>query len=237
MKKLFGLISIFLFLFGITGTAQAVVLYAEDFNDGVADGWVVASGTWQVISNQYHQTNDADTGGPARISVYTWETFDDFYYQVDISTDTSTYDGGYNLGLAYRYTDLNNYYIAYYHPGTSVGAFRTEKVVNGVKTRIVDNYTFGAAPRTASTFAVSAEGNQFTAYFNGEEITSWSDDSLSSGQIGLYAWDAKAAYDNLELSGEGAVIPEPVSIFLFGSGLAGLAGFNLRRKRRVERER
>ena len=38
---------------------NAAVLYSEDFNDGVADGWTAVSGVWAVEGGEYSVVHDA----------------------------------------------------------------------------------------------------------------------------------------------------------------------------------
>lgn len=170
--------------------------FSEHFSWG-ADGWTPVSGSWSINDGQYCQTVDADESGEA-VSIFEGMEFDDFVFEVDIQSDTINDPGLYNIGVVFRYEDFNNYYYALFHPGYSGGAFRAEKMVDGVATRIVDNTSFETVSiYSTSNFKIEANGTSFNAYLNDNLITSWEDSSFNAGKIGLRTWDASACFDTV----------------------------------------
>ncbi|MFX1501375.1 MAG: family 16 glycoside hydrolase, partial [Promethearchaeota archaeon] len=55
-------------------------LYAESFNDGIANGWEIVEGTWSVVDGKYY----VSTSGEDARSYYSFQNFSRFIYEGDI---------------------------------------------------------------------------------------------------------------------------------------------------------
>ncbi len=54
---------------------------------------------------------------------------------------------------------------------------------------------------------------------------------------GEYSLDNQVWLDNVQLTGENAPVPEPATCLLFGTGIMGLAGRNIRRNRKIKNKK
>lgn len=90
-------------------TSAVAQLYTEDFDDGVADNWVVSSGNWAVSAGtDKNYTNTTVAAGP-EIAYYdgaSWTT--GYTYAATLRTQGSGW--GNQVGLIFHYKDADNYY-------------------------------------------------------------------------------------------------------------------------------
>lgn len=86
-------------------------LYAEDFEDGVADDWDAVSGTWDITataaSNKVYNAHSTDALARSVVGGHIW---DDYEVKATVQVDgwgSTTYR---TVGLLARYNDSDNYY-------------------------------------------------------------------------------------------------------------------------------
>ncbi len=158
-------------------------LYSADFEGG-ADDWFEAVGrNWAVVDGKY----TAGPGGEHRSF-----SGDTSWTDYSVVTNAKLLQGQ-GFGLYFRsdgQTNVNGY-IFQYDPGYGSGAFLFRKIVNGQEqgpfavVRASSDYDWYNVERQIE---VVVEGNSFTARIDGEDVLTASDDTYSSGGIGLRTW-------------------------------------------------
>jgi hypothetical protein len=178
-------------------------VFLDDFNDGNAAGWIPISGAWAVLpatpSIPYGQTSDKGGSWNIFTTFYTGEQFTNFTIEVEIASTSSLLPGAYNVGVALRGDGSKNYYRVIFHPELTGGAFRVQRIVNGVIQDIVSNTTFSTPP-ASNALKVAVHGNTFRAYVNGQFVRSWNDNTFSTGYIGLTTENGSANFDNVRVT-------------------------------------
>jgi len=163
------------------------LVYADRFDDGVADGWTTYGGTWAVSGGAY----TASGGGGPKALANTF-TSGDFTYDADV-----TFNGG-QAGLIFRVNNPGagtDVYQGYYAGLTAAGVI-VGKANNGWTGlgSLVTPLTSG----TVYHMRVVARGPSIKVYVN-DMVTpkvSVTDSSYSSGAIGFRCLSSTATFDN-----------------------------------------
>jgi glucose/arabinose dehydrogenase len=163
----------------------------ESFNDGVANGWSVVSGTWSLYTDgtpTYRSSAGASlsravAGDPAwrstavgaRVKVARWG-----------SSKSCT------VGLLAHYQDPGNYYLFVYEDGE----LRIKKKVGGALTTLV------AKPFTLTTgrwyaFTIETDESELMFSVDGAFELGVPHDTVASGKIGVIAAHADARFDDI----------------------------------------
>jgi len=122
MKHIWGIVPLLLLLLSAL-PALGQTLFWEDFEDGVADGFTVLAGGWEVVDGTYHVRNDgfevylASIAGSAEWS--------DYHFECDLRAV-----GSINQHVRFRMQDANNYYEVNVRANPYNDA-KLQKVVNG----------------------------------------------------------------------------------------------------------
>jgi hypothetical protein len=180
------------------------VLFFDDFNDGVADGWAEKvircydsstweelPSTWSVINGEYFVTLGIIDSG---ISTVNDLNLTDCIIQTKLRFRETNV--GFRAGIIFRFLDDKHYYT--FHLTDEYDAIEFTKYgpenpsygIAGVQVRLLIN------ANVEYTLKVEIKGNTFIGYLNNEEIISWSDDSYTSGKVGLYARAADVFFDD-----------------------------------------
>src|SRR6476659_519210 len=89
----------------LAGPAHAATLFADDFNDGNADGWTKSGGSWSVASGAYQQTSTgADAKAQAGSTAWTVQTVSARVRPVAFGASTRS------AGVAARAQSMTNFY-------------------------------------------------------------------------------------------------------------------------------
>ncbi len=225
-------------ILGIVGSANATS-FTDDFNDGTMDGWTQKIGSWSITDG-----NLSNSG-----SVYGVAWKDDSFgvyqkIQVDAYFDFSTNTKDDEIGHLRLRT--NN------HTGATQPFWDTGYLADFQKDRIrVYNTYMGGNPQIASfvfsdtpftyngwyELAFSVDGTGSDTHFN-----TWVNDikyidqtynntiaDLDSGYVGL---GRKICYDNVIGYSSSTPVPEPATMLLFGTGVVGLLGTSMGRKKK-----
>lgn len=85
--------------------AGTTATYAEDFEDGQADGWTEVSGDWKIAANRTYQINAPQAHAIATIGCSSWQdyVYESKTYQIGAGQDEYH-------GLLVRYQDPSHYY-------------------------------------------------------------------------------------------------------------------------------
>ena len=169
-----------------TATPAFAQLYSENFDDGVANNWVVSSGDWAVSTGtDKTYTNTTLTAGP-EIAYYngaSWTTG----YTYAATLHTYGVGWGNQVGMIYYYQDPNNYYEIEFGgandpSGKNVHLYER---VAGTSTEVASgNYTNPSNHLIA--VQVIRQGNLTTITVGGSTVLSHTQTALTgAGKIGV----------------------------------------------------
>jgi hypothetical protein len=145
--------------------------YFEDFEDGVADGWVNVLGDWDVIFGVYQGIgNSWPNNGVHNISYVPQTQSAGMSVEALMSTDTGNDDV--NKMLVLRYNDPDNFYIVNFRAGWRRDVV-VERVLSGVRTLITPEFQYLIPEHGQADWKrVRADviGNRVIAYFEGVAV-------------------------------------------------------------------
>jgi hypothetical protein len=176
------------------------ILFTDNFEDGIADGWTTYNGTWTIINGQYSVMQVA--GGPKAVALAT--SFGDFTLDADVSLNATgcTSDG--NAGLIFRVSlpgageDLYGGYYTGVNPTTV--AMEYGRADNGVW--VPGMIVPVGVPAATYHIKVVAVGPHIMIYLGTPPVLKF--DAMSTmypkGAIGVRSHDCTAAFDNIVVS-------------------------------------
>ncbi len=183
--------------------AQVYAFY-DDFQDGSADGWNAAKGTWNVVNDNGNYVYRYTEGGAAWALSYvplSGVSNLDYLTRLRASANTNW------IGLAFRIQDQNNFLTFY--ESKDVGQFKFARVVNDGH-QVVLYPSFAMAAGAWYRLRLQAIGNQVRARIwqdGTTEPTSWAINTTESmyqseTNIGLtlYNHTAVADWDDVQVS-------------------------------------
>ncbi len=162
-----------------------------DFSDTFSNAsqWTAESGTWQIESGEYSQSN---TNKTQRSSYASASTHSYVNAQVQIKKISSV-NG--SAGITFRKGTGANYYWFYLKDGNKAGLM---KVVNGVKTVIGTEVDFNHTANMGYSLKVIAKGTSIKCYLNNQLIIDQTDATFASGKLGLATFACHAHFDNIK---------------------------------------
>ncbi|MCZ7399472.1 MAG: DUF2341 domain-containing protein [Candidatus Methanoperedens sp.] len=179
--------------------------FFDDFEDGNSAGWnPTSNGIWQVFSentNKIYQQSYDSLISERFISFENQKKISDFIYDARVKSDSSINGGGFNVGIVYRFVDINNYYLMVFHPDYPSGAFRPSKIVDGIETYMLFNLPMSFTPHKNVwyDFKIVASDMNFSAYINDNLIAEWADSSFSDGFVGLQTAEGRGQFDDIRV--------------------------------------
>ncbi len=122
-----------------------------------------------------------------------------------VNIDSATLSKGNGYGVYFRTSDESavDGYNFQYDPGWGGGAFLFRKWVNGhelppIAVQRMPGYDWHGTPREIQ---IEVVGDTFTAYVDGKEMLSASDDTYSEGGVGLHTWNkTQACFEGISVS-------------------------------------
>ncbi len=189
LKEIFCTVASGLAMEGIC--SDTVAMY-EDFAD--LSDWTISWGNWDIDGEKLHGSR---WGGIFH------NDFSGQDYTITIDSATLTQGNGYGLYFRTQNPDNPEGYIFQYDPGYGDGAFLFRKWVNGYE---LSPFAVEKAPGhdwhgEEHQIQVKVGGDTFTAYVDGQEVLTASDDTYGEGGIGLRVWDStEADFDDLSVT-------------------------------------
>ncbi len=234
-KNLFVLFLMGFLAFGVIGTAGATS-FSDNFDDGYMNGWTQKIGSWSVGSEYNLSNNGSDYG-------VVWKDNSLGVYQkiqVDAYFDFSGDNDNKYAHLRLRTNENTNGsqlfwdtgYLAQFHKD-GITIQNTHMSSNPIVASVTFSTPFTDAGWYTLTFGVDGTGTNthFSAWVNDTKYIDQNYNNtiaeLDSGYVGL---GRKIRYDNVKGYSSAAPVPEPSTILLLGSGLAGLAFYRRKRK-------
>ncbi len=174
---------------------SSTYVYSETFDN--MDQWTVSSGEYEIDEEGRLANTKSGEG-----RIFTDYYGDDFQMNIDVAQLTQ----GQGYGIWFRSTNTGederiNGYTFQYDPGYGRGAFLLRKWEDGR-----EQSPFGRvnAPdydwNAVHNVTLKVEGDQFTAYIDGEVAVTGSDDSYSSGTVGFRTWgNSRSYFDNINI--------------------------------------
>jgi hypothetical protein len=217
--------------------APSAVGFQEDFGDGVANDWQVASGKWKVKDGAYVQEEGDPGVDNARNRASGYAVGDkkwlDYTFQVKVKPLVA---GGY-AGVMFRVTRLgaaadgntfgavSEYYYWLIGIGGTYSKIWQAPAGQALEEAPGDTLTMDKW----SDLKVEMKGQRVRLFMNGKQQKDFTFPAavrIESGGIALATYNAKAAFDDVEVSGDG--IP---SLAVGPAGRLPLAWAVLRRAR------
>lgn len=180
-----------------------VNIFASDsyFTDNFESGykqWEVQRGDWKSITDgsKVLQHSSKSTEGRITRGEMGWSD-----YTVEADVKVLDFNKSNRAMLAGRYADGNNYY-AVSLSGKDDGMIELRKKVDGsstvitqVETKLVENQWYNVK--------LEMNGNQLKVYLDDKLVIEATDDSLTSGAVGLISSKVSVSYDNVMAIGNG----------------------------------
>jgi len=162
-----------------------------------AEGWKVANGKWEVVDGVYKLAR----GGQAEHSLVGEEDWDNYTIEAKVRLDEHHW-----AGLVFRAKSEMEYYVYYMNvPNNKTELWRHKQggwasrdnlaqipAVGGVQIKNGEWYDM----------KVEVEGDTFKLYINGEFQKENSDGVYKKGQVGVWAWQTAASFDDFTVAGK-----------------------------------
>lgn len=175
--------------------AEAVIFY-DDFGDNIADGWTKHLGTWSVVDGEYR----ASVPGVIETGISTVDALNltDYVIQTKVRFTDAV---GFRAEIIFRFTN-NEYYtfglsneydvafLAFYQDLADVGEILADTGGDG---------SYPIQTHTEYLLRVEIQGNTFKCFIDDVELFSRTDETFSSGRVGLRARRADVFFDNFKV--------------------------------------
>jgi hypothetical protein len=214
-REITGMTMLFLFtVLTLTSSIQSVkssdseVLFFDDFNDGVADGWAQHLGNWGVISGEYHVRVGVVENG-----ISTVNGLDLNNCVIETNLRFSDAEVGFRAGIVFRYIDNEHYYsleISNEYDEIAIHKYTPENPGYGVSPQyLLFQLKPTIQPNIDYTLRVEMSGTTFVGFLNGEKMVTVQDDTYQNGKVGLRARRADASFDDFTVYSIETLPPVP----------------------------
>ena len=185
-------------------TAQGNLPFEEDFNDGVADDFSVALGTFEVINNGYDATPNSTSSNA--ISLVDLSVPLPNKVRMETTVNMKNISGYLKTGLiVFDYVDASNY--KYVGANASRGKWFMNELKNG-SLRGLESKSESIQADTNYEFEMRMEGNVVSFYVNDQlKITrDFGAENLRDGKLGVGTQRGIASFDNVRIA---EILPSP----------------------------
>ena len=191
-----GFLILFCFLVTLTSNAGTQLW---DFEKN-ADGWKVANGTWEVTDGVYKVSR----GAAAEHSLVGEKDWDNYTIEAKIRIDDNHW-----TGLVFRAKSEMEYYVYYFNvPDNKSELWKHTDGAWTNRTNLAQIPAAGGVKIKNGEWIdmkVEVDGNDFTLYINDEKQSDNSDNSYPEGQVGVWAWETAASFDDFTVEGDNIV--------------------------------
>lgn len=206
-RRLLGAFALAAAVFASRGHAQ---LYSENFDDGVANNWLIATGggTWAVTGTTDKVYESTSTAAGPEISYYNSTTYDTNY---TYTAKVNTWGAGWNnqVGLVWYFKDTSNYYrigLANVNDPSGKNLHLWERV--GGSESEVASATFSLT--SPITVTVERTGTTTVIKLNGTTYITRTQTALTGGgKIGVFDVNAGGKFNDVTITDH---VPPTVAI-------------------------
>jgi pectate lyase len=177
----------------VTPVASATTLFADDFEDGVADGWTKSGGSWSVMTDGSRAYQQSGTSSDARALV--GGTWSDQAVQVRVKPGGWGGSARQVAVLARAQNTSSYYYLALSNAGSVVLGKRSGGALS----------TLASAPTTVTTgtwhtLRLEAFGATLRGFVGNTQLVTATDGTFVAGRVGLAAYYAAATFDDVQVT-------------------------------------
>ena len=164
------------------------------------DDWKVANGKWEIKGGVYH----VERGGRAEHSLVGEEDWDDYTIEAKVRLDEHNW-----AGIVFRAQSEMEYYVYYLNvPNNIVELWRHKEGAWDARDNIVKTGPVQGVKITNGEWIdmkVVVEGSEFEVYLNDKLQSEDKDNMYKTGQVGVWAWETEASFDDFTVSGDNIV--------------------------------
>ncbi|MFI5911230.1 right-handed parallel beta-helix repeat-containing protein [Dactylosporangium sp. NPDC051541] len=172
----------------VANQAGAATLFADDFEDGNADGWTRSGGSWTVVTDGTRSLRQSGTSADARALAGSAAWTD---YAVQAKVKPIAYNA-HSVGVIARAQNTSDYYALVLTGGQA----QLVKRVGGATTTLASAPVAVAAGSWA-TLRLEARGAALRGFVNNAQVTTATDATFARGRLGLAATYASATFDDV----------------------------------------
>ncbi len=161
------------------------------------DDWKVANGNWEIKGGVYH----VDRGGQAEHSLVGEEDWDDYTIEAKVRLDDHNW-----AGIVFRAQSEMEYYVYYFNVPSNISElWRHKDGAWNARDNISQPPAVGGVKITNGEWLdvkIVVEGDTFELYLNGEFQSEDTDGVYKTGQVGVWAWETEASFDDFTVYGD-----------------------------------
>lgn len=176
-------------------------LLKENFEDGLANGWTPAGGTWSIVPDStmgnHALRQSSTTAGAFSVSTPNFIGGTDYAIQARIKINAFGSSG--SVQLHARYTDPGNYYYLLANGSQPTPQVQLKKKYLGVTTTL-QVVPFTVDPGVWNTLKLQVDGTSIKGYVNGSLVVSVTDTDLTSGSARLGGNNVDVKFDDVVVS-------------------------------------
>lgn len=173
--------------------ASAATLLAEDFEDGVADGWTRSGGSWSVVTDGSRAYQQSGASSDARALV--GGAWADQAVQVRVKPLGFNGSGRQVAVLARAQNTGSYYYLALSNTGSVVLGRRSGGALTTLATAAAS-----APVGTWQTLRLEAFGATLRGFVGNTQLVTATDGTFPSGRAGLATYYASASFDDVQVT-------------------------------------
>jgi hypothetical protein len=176
------------------GIRAAALLFEDNFDSADVRAWTTQYGKWSIVQDNgngsYVFYQSSLNEGRAFTGSSSWSN-----YTVTAQVKVENFNGANRVNLCARYRDGNNYYAASLY-NSKGGVLELRKKVSGSSATLAAK----KLPLSSGVWYImqlKVNGANLSLAVNGVEQLSVTDNSFTSGGIGLVAYKAAAKFDEI----------------------------------------
>ncbi len=161
------------------------------------DDWKVANGNWEIKGGVYH----VERGGQAEHSLVGEEDWDDYTIEAKVRLDDHNW-----AGIVFRAQSEMEYYVYYLNvPNNKTELWRHKDGAWNARDNIAQIPAVEKVEIKNDEWIdmkVVVEGSKFEIHLNGKLQGEHEDGMYKTGQVGVWAWETEASFDDFTVYGD-----------------------------------